>query len=70
MGGDSTEKDHVHRECRSRGIKLSESMPLNKGLNKGPLVERLHRAELKVMTWNLADFSTGGVVQQLSLIHI
>ena len=33
-------------------------------LNKGPLVERLHRAELKVMTWNLADFSTGGVVQE------
>ena len=47
----------VQEERKSRGRIADEA-------KKGPLVERLHRAELKVMTWNLADFSTGGVVQQ------
>ena len=59
--GKGPTRDDIIRECEEREILKKGSETRN--LTKPELVERLRNVELKVMTWNLADFSTTGVVQ-------
>ena len=46
---------HYRDECRRRHVLIGGNLP--------DVVNRLRNVELKVMTWNLADFSTSGVAQ-------
>ena len=50
-------KRDIIPECNRREIKCTQYA------RKSDLIQRLRNAELKVMTWNLADFSNTGVVQ-------
>ena len=60
--GPGRERDIIP-ECNRREIKCTKEGSETQYALKGDLIQRLRNAELKVMTWNLADFSNKGVVQ-------